>query len=62
MTHPLSVRFHEARIVELTASIAWENYRARFNHALGLEAQGFAEGAACPLPERPRRKPLITVQ
>lgn len=37
-------------LVELTAAIAWENYRARFNHALGMEAEGFSEGAYCPLP------------
>jgi alkylhydroperoxidase family enzyme len=43
----------EPQIVELTASIAWENYRARFDHALGIEAQGFSEGAACALPEYP---------
>jgi alkylhydroperoxidase family enzyme len=42
----------EAQLVELTAAIAWENYRARFDHALGIEAQGFSEGAYCPLPER----------
>ena len=44
--------FNEAQMVELTATIAWENYRARFNHAFGVEAQGFSEGAYCPLPER----------
>ncbi len=42
----------EAQLVELTAAIAWESYRGRFNHALGVEAQGFSEGAFCPLPER----------
>jgi alkylhydroperoxidase family enzyme len=50
----LRARFSEAQIVELTAAIAWENYRARFDHALGVEAQGFSDGAACVLPERPR--------
>lgn len=44
--------FDEAQLVELTAAIAWENYRARFNHAFGIEAQGFSDGAYCPLPER----------
>ena len=30
-----------------------ENYRSRFNSALGLEAQGYSEaGAVCALPER----------
>jgi hypothetical protein len=38
--------------VELTAAIAWENYRARFDHAWDIGAQGFSEGAFCVLPER----------
>ena len=46
--------FSEAQLVELTAAIAWENYRARFDHAFGIESQGFSEGAYCALPERPR--------
>jgi 4-carboxymuconolactone decarboxylase len=41
-----------AQLVELTAAIAWENYRARFNHALAIESQDFSEGAFCALPER----------
>ena len=48
----LREHFAEAQLVELTAAIAWENYRARFDHAFGIEAQGFSEGAYCPLPER----------
>ena len=35
------------QLVELTSAIAWENYRARFDHACGAEAEGFCEGAAC---------------
>lgn len=46
--------FTKAQLVELTAAIAWENYRARFDHAFGIEAQGFSEGAYCALPERPQ--------
>lgn len=42
----------DAQIVELTSAIAWENYRARFNHALGMESEGFSRKAYCPLPER----------
>lgn len=42
--------FTEAQLVELTATIAWENYRARFDHAFGVEAEGFSEGAYCALP------------
>jgi alkylhydroperoxidase family enzyme len=45
-------RLDAAQIVELTAAIAWENYRARFNHALDIGSQGFSEGAFCVLPER----------
>lgn len=47
----LRQHFNEAQLVELTANIAWENYRARFDHAFGVEAQGFSEGAFCALPE-----------
>ena len=47
----LRERLDEAQLVELTAAIAWENYRARFNHAFGIGSQGFSEGAFCPLPE-----------
>jgi alkylhydroperoxidase family enzyme len=42
--------FDEPQLVELTATIAWENYRARFNHAFGIEGEGFSEGAFCALP------------
>jgi alkylhydroperoxidase family enzyme len=49
----LRAELDEAQLVELTAAIAWENYRARFDHAFGIGAQGFSEGAWCPLPERP---------
>ncbi len=43
----------DRQLVELTALIAWENFRARFNRGFAVEAQGFSEGASCPLPERP---------
>ncbi len=46
----LSREFNEAQLVELTAAIAWENFRARFDHALAIESQGFSEDAYCPLP------------
>lgn len=42
--------FSPTQLVELTSAIAWENYRARFNHAFGIEAEGFCEGAACAVP------------
>jgi len=36
-------------IVELTAVIAWENYRARFNHAFGATEEGYSE-TLCMIP------------
>ena len=44
--------FTEAQLVELTATLAWENYRARFDHAFGIEAEGFTEGSYCAMPVR----------
>lgn len=49
----LREKFTEAQLVELTSAIAWENYRARFDHAFGIEAESFSEGAVCALPVRP---------
>jgi alkylhydroperoxidase family enzyme len=46
----LRERFSEAQLVELTSAIAWENYRARFDHAFGIEGENFTEGAVCALP------------
>jgi alkylhydroperoxidase family enzyme len=43
----LKQHYSEAQIVELTAAIALENFRSKFNPALGIEAQGF-----CLLPQR----------
>jgi AhpD family alkylhydroperoxidase len=37
-------------LVELTAAIAWENHRARFNHAFGATEEGFSEQTLCLLP------------
>ena len=48
----LRERFTEAQLVELTSAIAWENYRARFDHALGIEGENFTEGAVCAMPVR----------
>jgi len=39
--------FDDAQIVELTAGIAMENFRSKFNAPLQVEAQGF-----CVLPPR----------
>jgi 4-carboxymuconolactone decarboxylase len=48
----LRQHFDPRQMVELTSAIAWENYRARFDHAFGVEAEGFSEGAVCALPAR----------
>ena len=37
----LKAHFSEPQIVELTAAIALENFRSKFNPALGIESQGF---------------------
>jgi alkylhydroperoxidase family enzyme len=37
----LRAHFTEPQIVELTAAVALENFRSKFNVALGIEAQGF---------------------
>ena len=55
----LKQRFNERQLVELTSSIAWENYRARFDHAFGIESEGFSKGAFCPLPERLQPKASV---
>lgn len=43
----LRAAFSEREIVELTATIAHENYNAKFNRPLRIEANGFCE---IPLP------------
>ena len=48
----LRERFSERELVEVSAAIAWENYRARFNRTFAVESEGFSEGKFCPLPER----------
>lgn len=37
----LKQHYSEAQIVELTAAIALENFRSKFNPSLGVEGQGF---------------------
>ena len=43
----LKQHFTDGQIVELTAAIAMENFRSKFNPPLGIEAQGF-----CMLPPK----------
>ncbi|PYU33758.1 MAG: hypothetical protein DMG31_08230 [Acidobacteria bacterium] len=52
LTERLRRQFDEAQLVELAATIAWENYQARFNRVFGVRSSGFSEGAFCPLPEK----------
>src|SRR3954452_4517674 len=51
LVEELREHLDDEQLVELTAVIALENYRARFNWALGIGVQGFAEGGACALPD-----------
>lgn len=37
----LRKHFTEAQVVELTAAVAFENFRSKLNPTLGVEAQGF---------------------
>ncbi len=50
MVDQLKQQLSDAQLVELTSAIAWEQYRARFDHALGIESEGFSDGAFCALP------------
>lgn len=63
----LRERLGERALVELVSIIALENYRARFNWAFDIGAEGFSEGKFCPVPvadeettrpqpEEPRRR------
>jgi alkylhydroperoxidase family enzyme len=45
--------FTKAQVVEISATIAMENLRSRFYHAVGLESQGFTQGGFCVLPVQP---------
>jgi len=44
----LKQHFTDGQIVEMTAAIAMENFRSKFNPPLGIEAQGF-----CVIPKKP---------
>ena len=47
----LKKHFSDGQIVEMTAAIAMENFRSKFNPPLGIEAQGF-----CVIPAPGSRK------
>jgi 4-carboxymuconolactone decarboxylase len=50
----MRARFDDKQLVELGHTIAWENFRARFNRALLIESDNLTEGAYCIVPTRPR--------
>jgi AhpD family alkylhydroperoxidase len=45
--------FDERQLVEITMAIAFENLTSRFNWALGIESEGFSDGAYCVRPDFP---------
>ena len=56
----LAAQLGTPALVELTAAIAWENYRARFNHAFGAREEGYTTGALCLLAPVPARSEVAT--
>ena len=49
--------FTDDQIVELVATIAWENASARFNRALQVDAAGLYQGGALSWPKPPNWEP-----
>ena len=47
----LRAHLNEAQLIELTATVSWENFLARFNRGFAVEAEGFNAGAVCPVPD-----------
>src|SRR5437667_2063639 len=52
----LRAKFTDSQLVELTDRLAWENYRARYDDAFGIEAEGFTKGSDCAMPVGGARK------
>jgi hypothetical protein len=50
----LKAHYSDRQILEITAAIAWENFHARVNHALDLEAEGVAS-RVCLVPTEVQR-------
>lgn len=44
LAEQLRQRFSEPELIELSAAIAWENYRARFNRVFGVGPSGSQTG------------------
>jgi hypothetical protein len=55
LVEALRRQLDDGQLVELTYAVGWENFRARTNHAFGIGAAGFSEGAACAVPRRAER-------
>ena len=49
LVEALKKHFTDGQIVEMTAAIAMENFRSKFNPPLGIEAQGY-----CVIPKKPK--------
>ncbi len=49
--------FDDEQVVELTAMIAWDNFRARFNRGFDIDTQDYSEGAVCAIPQRSNPTP-----
>lgn len=49
LVEALKKHYTDSQIVEMTAAIAMENFRSKFNPPLGIEAQGF-----CVIPKKPK--------
>lgn len=47
----LRERFTDKQLVELTATIATENWVSRFNRVFDVGSQGFTDGGVCVLPD-----------
>jgi alkylhydroperoxidase family enzyme len=52
----LQQQFSYPELVELAGTIAFENYRARFNRVFDIGSAGFSHGAVCAMPARVHEK------
>jgi alkylhydroperoxidase family enzyme len=48
----LRSQFSERELIELSAVIAWEDGRARFNRVFAIQSEDYSHGQFCPMPER----------
>lgn len=48
----LHAQFSERELVELSAVIAWEDARARFNRVFAVQSEDYSHDLYCPMPER----------